>query len=195
VSTASDALREEGHPIGEVYLSRAEIAARVAELGAALAAELGDREPLLVAPLKSSIVFLADLSRALPALHAIDTIELSPYGSGATGSGVRITKDLDGPVAGRDVVIVEDVVDTGMTLAYLTRTLAERGPASVSAVTLLDRPYRRLVDDLPLRAVGFTVPDELFAGYGLGLDERWRQLPDLHLVIADELPLALGLAS
>ena len=193
MSTASDLLREDGHPIGEVYLSRDEIARRVREIGASLDADLGEREPLLVAPLKSSVVFLADLSRAMRCHHRLDTVELSPYGGASGGGGsVRITKDLDGPIAGRDVVIVEDVVDTGLTLAFLVRTLAERAPASLTAVTLLDRPYRRLVDDLPLRQVGFTVPDELFAGYGLGLDERWRQLPDLHLVIADELTRVTG---
>ena len=193
--SAATELRSQGHPIGDVYLSRAEIAGRVCELGAALAATLAGREPLLVAPLKSSVVFLADLSRALPTPHAIDTVELSPYGTGGPGGGVRMLKDLDAPIAGRDVVVVEDVVDTGMTLAFLTRSFAERAPASVTAVTLLDRPYRRLVDDLPLRHVGFTGPDELFAGYGLGLDERWRALPDLHLVVADELPAVLDVAS
>jgi hypoxanthine phosphoribosyltransferase len=192
--TAADRLRDRGHPIGEVFLSRAAIAARVAELGAALSTELGDREPLLVAPLKSSVVFLADLSRAIDCAHGIDTVELSPFGSGGPGGGVRLLKDLDAPIAGRDVVLVEDVVDTGLTLAFLTRCLRERGPASVSAVTLLDRPYRRLVDDLPLRHVGFTVPDHLFAGYGLGLEESWRALPDLHVVDADALPAALGAA-
>jgi len=86
------------------------------------------------------------------------------------------------------VLVVEDVVDTGLTLNFLARTLSLRNPASLSAVTLLDRPYRRLVDDVPLDYVGFTVPDELFAGYGLGLDERWRSLPDLHFVAIEELP-------
>jgi hypoxanthine phosphoribosyltransferase len=86
------------------------------------------------------------------------------------------------------VIVVEDVVDTGLTLNFLARTLSLRDPASLSAVTLLDRPYRRLVDDVPLDYVGFTVPDELFAGYGLGLDERWRALPDLHFVAIEELP-------
>ena len=86
------------------------------------------------------------------------------------------------------MLVVEDVVDTGLTLNFLARTLALRNPASLSAVTLLDRPYRRLVDDVPLDYVGFTVPDELFAGYGLGLDERWRALPDLHFVAIEELP-------
>lgn len=146
--------------------------------------------PLLVAPLKSSVVFLADLSRALPIPHELDFLELAPYTSGTTGS-VRLLKDLDREIAGRDVVLVEDVVDTGLTLHFLARTLGLRAPASLAAVTLLDRPYRRLVDDLPLRYVGFTVPDELFAGYGLGLEERWRALPDLHVMKAEERPVAI----
>jgi hypoxanthine phosphoribosyltransferase len=187
-------LRADGQPIGDIYLDRAEIAARVGELGAALAAAYAGRLPLLVAPLKSSAVFLADLSRAMPLDHELDVIELAPYGSGRSGGGVRLLKDLDAPLEGRHVVLVEDVVDTGLTLGFLTRCFAERGPASLAAVTLLDRPYRRLVDDIPLEHVGFTVPDELFAGYGLGLDERWRALPDLHLVIADELPVAIDAA-
>ena len=134
----------------------------MAELGAEIAADYEGREPLLVAPLKSSTVFLADLSRALPILHTIDVIEMAAYSDGRRG-GVRLLKDLDVPIAGRDVIIVEDVVDTGLTLAFLNRTLAERDPASVVAVTLLDRPYRRLVEKIGLRYVGFTVPDELFA--------------------------------
>jgi hypoxanthine phosphoribosyltransferase len=192
--TSAERLRAEGQPIGAIFLDRTEIAARVSELGAAIAAAYADRLPLLVAPLKSSAVFLADLSRALAIDHELDVIELAPYGSGRTGGGVRLLKDLDAPLAGRDVLLVEDVVVTGLTLGFLTRSFAERRPRSLSAVTLLDRPYRRLVDDIPLDHVGFTVPDELFAGYGLGLDERWRALPDLHLVLADELPVAIDAA-
>jgi hypoxanthine phosphoribosyltransferase len=192
--SAAERLREQGQPIGEVFLGRNEIAARVAELGAELATAYAGRVPLLVAPLKSSAVFLADLSRALPLTHELDVIELAPYGSGRAGGGVRLLKDLDVPLEGRDVLLVEDVVDTGLTLGFLTRCFVERGPASLAAVTLLDRPYRRLVDDISLEYVGFTVPDELFAGYGLGLDERWRALPDLHLVLADELPAAIDAA-
>jgi hypoxanthine phosphoribosyltransferase len=194
VTTAAERLRAQGQPIGAVYLDRREIAARVQDLGRLLEARYAGRLPILVAPLKSSAVFLADLSRALGCDHELDVIELAPYGSGRAGGGVRLLKDLDCPLAGRDVVIVEDVVDTGLTLGFLTRSFAERGPASLSAVTLLDRPYRRLVDDIPLEHVGFTVPDELFAGYGLGLDERWRALPDLHVVVADELPAAIDAA-
>jgi hypoxanthine phosphoribosyltransferase len=161
----------------------------VAELGAEIAADYEGREPLLVAPLKSSAIFLADLSRAVPILHTIDVIEMAAYSDGRSG-GVRLLKDLDVPIDGRHVLLVEDVVDTGLTLAFLTRTLAERGPASIAAVTLLDRPYRRLVENIGLRYVGFTVPDELFAGYGLGLEERWRALPDLHIVPIEALPAA-----
>lgn len=97
-------------------------------------------------------------------------------------SGIRLLKDLDEEIAGRDVLIVEDVIDTGLTLHYVVRTLEVREPASLAAVTLLDRPYRRLVEELPVRYVGFTVPDELFVGYGFDLEERWRNLPDLHVV-------------
>ena len=192
--TTADRLRAAGQPIGDVYLDRREIAVRVTELGAHLAERYAGRLPLLVAPLKSSTVFLADLSRTLTIDHEIDVIELAPYGSGRTGGGVRLLKDLDRPIVKRDVVLVEDVVDTGLTLGFLTRAFAQREPASLAAVTLLDRPYRRLVDDIPLTDVGFTVPDELFAGYGLGLDECWRALPDLHVVVADRLPRAIDAA-
>lgn len=191
--SAAARLRAQGQPIGDVFLTREQIATRVAELGRELAGRYETSAPLLVAPLKSSAVFLTDLSRALGIDHELDVVELAPYGSGH-GSGVRLLKDLDCPLAGRDVLIVEDVVDTGLTLGFLTRCFAERGPASLGAVTLLDRPQRRLVEDVPLRCVGFTVPDELFAGYGLGLDERWRALPDIHLVISDELPTAIEAA-
>jgi hypoxanthine phosphoribosyltransferase len=177
-------------PIGEVYLTAAQVAERVGELGREIAADYAGREPLLVAPLKSSVVFLADLSRALPVPHAIDVVELTGYAGGRDG-GARLVKDLDAPIEGRHVVVVEDVVDTGLTLHFLVRTLLPREPASLAAATLLDRPYRRLVVDLPLRYVGFTVPDELFAGYGLGLEEHWRALPDIHAVAAESLPAAV----
>lgn len=155
------------------------------ELGAEVARDYAGREPLLVAALKASVVFLADLSRATPIPHEIDFVELAGYGATVeTGghSGIRFLKDLDTEIAGRHVVVVEDVIDTGLTLNYLVRSLDLRGPASLAAATLLDRPYRRLVEDLPVRYVGFTVPDELFVGYGFDLDERWRSLPDLHVM-------------
>ncbi len=179
----------ENGEIGAVYLSRTEIAARVEELGSEIAEAYDGLDPILVAPLKSSVVFLADLTRALQIPHTLDVIELAPYTDGQDG-GVRLLKDTDVPLEGRHVLLVEDVVDTGLTLHFLCRTLGLRDPASLAAVTLLDRPHRRLVDELPLRFIGFTVPDELFAGYGLGLDERWRALPDLHVVSSIALPRA-----
>src|SRR5207237_9355820 len=95
-------------------------------------------------------------------------------------------KDLDADISGRDVILVEDVIDTGLTLNYLVRTFELRRPRSVAAVTLLDRPYRRLVEDLPVRYVGFVVPDELFVGYGFDLAGQWRQLPELRLIRVGE---------
>ncbi len=168
-----------------MYLSAGEIAVRIQELGATLAAEYAGREPLLVAPLKASVVFVADLSRALPILHHLDFIELAAYNGGDNGGSVKLLKDLDGPIEGRHVLVVEDVIDTGLTLNYLCRTLQLRRPASLAAVTLLDRPYRRLVDDLPVSHVGFTVPDEFFVGYGFDIAERYRNLPDLHIARHD----------
>ena len=192
--SAAERLREEGHPIGEVYLAREEIAARVAELGRELAADYAGSR---AAARRAAQVEHRLPRRPLASARARPRARHDRAGAlrqRPRGGGVRLLKDLDGPLAGRDVLLVEDVVDTGLTLAFLTRCFAERRPASLAAVTLLDRPYRRLVDDLPLRHVGFTVPDELFAGYGLGLDERWRALPDLHLVVADELPAAIDAA-
>jgi hypoxanthine phosphoribosyltransferase len=172
--------------VGAVYLTRGQIAARVGELGAEIAEDYASLDPVLVAPLKSSVVFLADLTRSLPIPHTLDVVELAPY-TGSDNAGVRLVKDVDSALDGRHVLVVEDVIDTGLTLHFLCRTLALRNLASLAAVTLLDRPYRRLVEDIPLRYAGFTVPDELFAGYGLGLDERWRALPDLHSVVPAEL--------
>ena len=185
----ADPREPENGVVGDVYLGRDAIAARVGELGEEIAAAYAGLDPILIAPLKSSVVFLADLTRALRVPHALDVIELAPYTGGQDGA-VRLLKDIDSPLEDRHVLLVEDVVDTGLTLNFLCRTLALRNPASLAAVTLLDRPYRRLVDELPLRFIGFTVPDELFAGYGLGLDERWRALPDLHLVSSVALPRA-----
>jgi len=152
----------------------------VRQLGADLALDYAGKNPLLVAPLKASLVFCTDLSRATPIPHELDFLELASYDE--DGPGIRLLKDLDAEIEGRHVVIVEDVVDTGLSLNYLCKTLRLRNPASLAAVTLLDRPYRRLVEDLPITQVGFTVPDELFVGYGFDLDERYRNLPDLHVL-------------
>lgn len=155
------------------------------ELGEEITAQYEELEPVLVGSLKASFVFLADLSRVLRFTHWLDFIELAGYGPDSETGGharIRLLKDLDVDIRDRHVLLVEDVIDTGLTLNYLIRTLKLRSPASLAAVTLLDRPYRRLVDDLPVRYVGFTVPDELFVGYGFDLEAGYRNLPDLHVI-------------
>ena len=132
--------------------------------------------------MKTATVFLSDLSRELPIAHNLDFIALAGYEGNGGGGRVRLLKDLTLSIKGRDVLLVEDVVDTGMTLNFLVKTLALREPSSLAAVALLERPYRRLVEDLPVRYVGFTVPDEFFVGYGFDLEGRWRNLPDLRLL-------------
>jgi hypoxanthine phosphoribosyltransferase len=172
--------------VGEVFLGAEELRLRVGELGEQIAADYADRDLLLVALLKASFVFLADLSRAIRISHQIDFVELAGYGNGGTGghARVRLLQDTAIPLTGLDVLLVEDVVDTGLTLNYLCKLLTLRKPASLRVATLLDRPYRRLVEDLPVDYVGFTVPDEFFVGYGFDIDGRWRNLPDLRLAKA-----------
>jgi hypoxanthine phosphoribosyltransferase len=155
----------------------------VRELAAELARDYEGLEPILVGSLKASIPFICDLSRELPIFHALDFVELAGYGAeGRDHDGIRFLKDLSEEIESRHVVLVDEVIDTGLTMNYLVRSLELRNPASLHAVTLFDRPYRRLVDDLPVRYVGFTIPDEFFVGYGFDLDERFRNLPDLRLV-------------
>ena len=135
---------------------------------------------MLVGSLKACIPFICDLSRAVPILHHLDFIELSGYGEDS--DRIRFLKDLDTEIEGRDVVLCDAVIDTGLTMHYLVRSLSLRNPGSLHIATLFERPYRRLVDDLPVRYVGFTIPDEFFVGYGFELGERYRNLPDLRLV-------------
>jgi hypoxanthine phosphoribosyltransferase len=169
--------------VGAVYLSAEELQARVVELGAEIAADYAGRPLTMVALLKGSFVFLADLSRAIPIVHELDFVELAGYGGASTGghTSIRLLKDMALSAQDRELLLVEDVVDTGLTLNYLRNVLLLRQPRSLAIATLLDRPYRRLVDDLPVRYVGFTVPDEYYVGYGFDLDERYRNLPDLRV--------------
>jgi len=165
-----------------VYLSRRDLAVRVGELGAEISADYLDSDLLLVTVLRGAVIFVSDLSRAVTTPHALEFVALAGYGGRLGGrANVRLLKDLDVPISARDVLVIEDVVDTGLTLNYLLKTLALRSPNSLGVCTLLDRPYRRLVDDLPIRYVGFTVPDEFFVGYGFDLDQRYRGLPDIHV--------------
>ncbi len=162
--------------VEEILLDSETVANRVAELGAQLTADFADRDPVLVSVLKGSLIFLADLMRAMEMRVSIDLMEVSSYGSGTETSGqVRILKDLSGPIEGRHVVVVEDIIDTGLTLHYLLKYLADKGPASISIVCLLDKPARRLAE-IPIDYTGFTIPDRFVVGYGLDFDERYRNL-------------------
>ena len=165
--------------LGRILISRDEIAARVAELGEAIGRDYAGRAPLLVGVLKGAVVFTADLLRAIPLPAAMDFMAVSSYGSGTRSSGVvRLTADLSVSIEGRDVIIVEDVIDSGRTISYLRRNLATRHPRSLSLCVLLDKVSRREVD-VEVDYVGFVIPDEFVVGYGLDYDGWHRNLPDL----------------
>jgi hypoxanthine phosphoribosyltransferase len=149
----------------------------VAELGAEVSADYVGRDLLLVGVLKGAVFFMADLMRHLVVPCEVDFMAISSYGASTDSSGVvRILKDLDAPIEGRDVLIVEDIVDSGLTLSYLFRMLRARGPRSLEVCALLTKPARREID-LPIRYVGFEIPNRFAIGYGLDHAERFRNLP------------------
>ena len=163
--------------VEEVLLSPDALQARVAELGRQLSADYAGRDPVLVSVLKGSIVFLADLIRGMEIPLSLDLMEVSSYGAGTETSGqVRILKDLSRSIEGREVIVVEDIIDTGLTLNYLLRYLGERNPATLRVCCLLDKPARRLAE-IEIDYRGFTIPDRFVIGYGLDYDERYRNLP------------------
>jgi hypoxanthine phosphoribosyltransferase len=163
--------------IGQTLVAEPDLAARVRDLGAEISADYAGRELFLVGVLKGAVFFVADLMRHLDLTCAIDFMAVASYGSSTDSSGVvRILKDLDASIEGRDVLIVEDIVDSGLTLNYLLKTLRARDPASLEVCALLTKPERRKVD-LPMRYVGFEIPNEFAIGYGLDHGERYRNLP------------------
>lgn len=163
--------------IEKVLISEEEIAAKVKELGAQIAKDYADKNPLIVSVLRGSFVFMADLVRAIDAPCTVDFMSVSSYGSGTTSSGeVKITKDFDVSIEGRHLIIVEDILDSGRTLSYLMKTLKARGAASIALCTFLDKPDRRVVP-VEVAYKGFTVPDAFIVGYGLDYDQRYRNLP------------------
>jgi hypoxanthine phosphoribosyltransferase len=163
--------------VEDILLTEEQIRQRVAELGQQLAADYVGRFPVLVSVLKGSIIFLADLVRSMPVPLSVDLMELSSYGASTESSGqVRILKDLSGPISGRDIVVVEDIIDTGLTLNYLLHYLRDRNPSSITVCCLLDKPARRLAE-IQIDYRGFTIPDRFVIGYGLDYDERYRNLP------------------
>jgi hypoxanthine phosphoribosyltransferase len=158
-----------------VLYSASVIRTRVRELGEAIARDYEGREPLLVSVLKGGVMFLADLFRGIEGHVRIDFMSISPYGPEGTGV-VRIMKDLDLDIMGQDVIVVEDIVDTGLTLSYLLSVLQARRPASVEVCALLDKSVRRIAP-LDIRYRGFDCPDQFVVGYGLDYGQRYRNLP------------------
>jgi hypoxanthine phosphoribosyltransferase len=164
--------------VAEILIPQPVVAAKVAELGAQLSADYAGRPLTLVSVLKGALPFMADLMRAMTIPLHIDLMEVSSYGGTATESSglVRILKDLSSSIEGKDVLIVEDIIDTGLTLNYLLRYLRGKNPASLRICALLDKPARRLVEiDIDYR--GFTIPDRFVVGYGLDYGEAYRNLP------------------
>lgn len=162
--------------VGRTILTEEQIATRIAELGAQLTEDYAGRRPLLVCVLRGAYAFLTDLARAVDLPVEIDFIAVSSYGSSTRTSGVvRLVKDLDVEITDRDVILVEDIVDTGLTLRYLRRSLEARGPASLEVCSLLARESADL-DGLGVRYVGFTIPGDFVVGYGLDAAERYRNL-------------------
>ena len=163
--------------VAEILIDEATLQAKVIELGARVSADYADRQVTLVSVLKGALPFMADLMRAITSPVRIDLMEVSSYGGATETSGkVRILKDLSSSIEGRDVLIVEDIIDTGLTLNYLTKYLRGKDPRSLNICALLDKPARRLVD-IDIKYRGFEIPDRFVIGYGLDYDEIYRNLP------------------
>jgi hypoxanthine phosphoribosyltransferase len=174
--------------IADVLVEEVALQQRIAALGDELSRDYAGREPLLVGVLKGAVFFMADLVRRITIPCEIDFMAVSSYGSGTDSSGVvRILKDLDANIEGRHVLIVEDIVDSGLTLSYLVRNLQARRPASLEVCALLTKPDRRKTDII-CRYVGFEIPNRFAIGYGLDYGERYRSLPYVAALYESRLP-------
>jgi hypoxanthine phosphoribosyltransferase len=177
--------------IAEILIDEETLAARVAELGSEVSADYEGRELLLIGVLKGAVFFMADLMRHLTVTCEVDFMAISSYGDATDSSGiVRILKDLDISIEGRDVLVVEDIIDSGLTLSYLIRNLESREPASLEVCALLTKPSRREID-VPVRYVGFEIPNKFVVGYGLDFAERYRNLPYVGVLDEHLLPTTL----
>lgn len=175
-------------PVGEKLISAEELQEKVSEIGARVSRDYAGKDLVMVGVLRGAVVFIADLLRSLTIPCEIDFMAVSSYGSSRDSSGVvRILKDLDDSISGRDVLIVEDIVDSGLTLNYLMRNLRARDPASLEVCALLAKPDRRRVD-IPIRYTGFEIPNEFVVGYGLDFGQRYRNLDHVALLPEDAVP-------
>jgi hypoxanthine phosphoribosyltransferase len=174
--------------VGEVLIDEDRLQERIRELGREVSLDYVGRELLLIGVLKGAVFFMADLMRSIAVPCEIDFMAISSYGASTDSSGiVRILKDLDINIEGRDVLIVEDIIDSGLTLSYLLRNLESREPASLEVCALLTKPERREID-VPVRYVGFEIPNKFVIGYGLDFAERYRNLPYVGVLHADLMP-------
>ena len=176
-TSSSQITSEFSNPNLQVLLSEEQIQARIKELGKQITHDYAGKNPLLIGVLKGACFFLSDLLRAIDTRLGIEFMAISSYGSSTRTSGeVRIMKDLDVPIEGRHILVVEDIVDTGLTLSYLLANLASRGAATVKLAALLDK-FERRQKEVPIDYLGFQIPDEFVVGYGLDFAERYRNLP------------------
>jgi hypoxanthine phosphoribosyltransferase len=174
--------------VGEVLIDAETLRARVSELGAEVSADYEGRDLLLIGVLKGAVFFMADLMRKLTIPCEVDFMAISSYGASTDSSGVvRILKDLDINIEGRHVLVVEDIIDSGLTLSYLMRNLESREPETLEVCALLTKPERREID-VPVRYVGFEIPNRFVIGYGLDFGERYRNLPYVAVLADDALP-------
>jgi hypoxanthine phosphoribosyltransferase len=174
--------------VEEILIDEDNLRRRIAELGDEISADYAGRDLLLVGVLKGAVFFMADLMRRLTIACEIDFMAISSYGASTDSSGVvRILKDLDINIEGRDVLVVEDIIDSGLTLSYLMRNLESREPASLEICALLTKPERREID-VPVRYVGFEIPNRFVIGYGLDFAERYRNLPYVGVLDASLIP-------
>ncbi|MDW8051406.1 MAG: hypoxanthine phosphoribosyltransferase [Armatimonadota bacterium] len=167
--------------IQRVWLDERKIRRAVRRIARQIDRDYAGLMPHLVTIMKGGLFFLTDLARALTIPHTLDFLAITSYNTTSTSGEVRITKDLDEPIAGRHVIIVEDILDTGLTLAYIYKNLERRRPASLKVCVFLDRPYRRLID-IPIAYKGFDAPDEFLVGYGLDWRQQYRSLPYIGIV-------------
>ena len=174
--------------VAEILIDEPALQARVGELGAEITEDYRGRDLLLIGVLKGAIFFMADLMRQIEVPCEVDFMAISSYGAGIDSSGVvRILKDLDTSVEGRNVLVVEDIIDSGLTLSYLMRNLEAREPASLAVCALMTKPERREID-VPVRYVGFEIPNRFVIGYGLDFAERYRNLPYVGVLDPALLP-------
>jgi hypoxanthine phosphoribosyltransferase len=174
--------------VGEILIEQDVLQARIGELGQEISKEYEGRDLLLVGVLKGAVFFMADLMRELSVPCEIDFMAISCYGASTDSSGVvRILKDLDANISGRDVLVVEDIIDSGLTLSYLMRSLKARKPASLEICALLTKPDRREIE-VPVKFVGFEIPNKFVIGYGLDFAERYRNLPYVAVLHPDLIP-------